>query len=95
MVTSYKDFQITAVFFALQVKFASKLKVTNMTKDTFLNTIGSSELISDGQFKAWAFDFMNSPTVKKDVSRFALSPLKIHQTTIGQCITRFDVYRNN
>jgi len=65
-----------------QDKFASKLKVTNMTKDTFLSTIGKSELISDGQFKAWTFEFMNSAGITTDETRFALNPLKIQQTTI-------------
>ena len=35
-----------------QTKFASKLKVKNMTKDTFLKTIGDSDFISPDLFKA-------------------------------------------
>ena len=63
-----------------------------MTKDTFLNTIGKSELISDGQFKAWTFEFMNSAGITTDETRFALNPLKIQQTTIGQIKTMMIIY---
>jgi len=65
-----------------QAKFASKIKVKNMTKDTFLQTIGDSDFISPDLFKAWTFEIMKCDGVKIDATRFALHPLKIQQTVI-------------
>ena len=67
-----------------QEKFASKVLVKNMTKDTFLNTIGTSDFISAELFKKWTIEIMQSGPMKSDATRNAHHPLKVHQTTIGK-----------
>ena len=73
-----------AAIHKFQTKFASKVRVSNMTKATFLKTIGESEFTSPDLFKAWTFEFMKSDGVKLEATRFALHPLKIQQTVIGK-----------
>ena len=55
-----------------------------MTQETFLQTIGKSDLISPALFKAWTFEIMQSKAVTTDAARNALHPLKVHQTMIGK-----------
>jgi len=55
-----------------------------MTKNTFLKTIGESDFTSPKLFKKWTFEFMNGNPVQLDATRYALHPLKIHQTSIGE-----------
>ena len=76
---------LTAAMHKFQTKFAPKVRVSNMTKATFLETIGKSEFTSPDLFKAWTFEFMKSDGVKLEATRFALHPLKIQQTVIGTC----------
>ena len=66
-----------------QTKFASKVRVKNMTKETFLSTIGSSDFIPPNLFKAWTFEILEGSGQKLNATRFALNPLKIQQTMIG------------
>ncbi|XP_023319476.1 uncharacterized protein LOC111694717 isoform X2 [Eurytemora carolleeae] len=63
-------------------QFSSKVRVKNMTKNTFLKTIGESDFTSPKLFKKWTFEFMNGNPVQLDATRYALHPLKIHQTSI-------------
>ena len=72
-----------AAILKFQSKFATKVKVKNMTKDTFLRTIGESSFISPELFKSWTFEIMKSEGVRMDATRFALHPLKVQQTVIG------------
>ena len=65
-------------------QFASKVRVKNMTKSTFLKTIGESDFTSPKLFKTWTFEFMNGNPVQLDATRYALHPLKVHQTSIGE-----------
>jgi len=65
-----------------QTKFASKVRVKNMTKETFLSTIGSSDFIPPNLFKAWTFEILEGSGQKLNATRFALNPLKIQQTVI-------------
>ncbi len=59
-----------------QTRFANKVLVKNMSKDTFLQTIGESDFISPELFKNWTFEIMKNESVKIDATRFALYPLK-------------------
>lgn len=65
-----------------QSKFADKVLVKNMSKDTFIRTIGESDFISPELFKNWTFEIMKNQSVKIDATRFALYPLKVQQTMI-------------
>jgi hypothetical protein len=59
-----------------QSRFAQRVLVKNMSKDTFLHTIGESDFISPELFKNWTFEIMKNESVRIDATRFALYPLK-------------------
>ena len=59
-----------------QQRFAQRVLVKNMSKDTFLQTIGESDFISPELFKNWTFEIMKNESVTSDATRFALYPLK-------------------
>ena len=63
-----------------QQKFAVKIIVKNVSKDTFLSEIGPSNFLSAELFKNWTFEIMKNKVT--DASRFALNPCKIWQTSI-------------
>jgi len=69
-----------------QHQFAQRVLVKNMSKDTFLHTIGESDFISPSLFKNWTFEIMKNEAVKIDATRFALYPLKGIGTVINRVL---------
>jgi len=65
-----------------QEKFAEKVMVKNISQNSFINVIGSSNYLSADMFRKWTFDVMRNKT--EDATRLAINPLKIIQTTIAK-----------